>query len=60
MNNNKTYRLIPLTRGLFAIVDCVDYEQDAAIAYDDMATELFGQFARLNYHHRPEIAKLMS
>lgn len=34
-----------------------DYEQDAAIAYDDMAIELFGPFACLNYNHRPEIAE---
>ncbi len=32
-----------------------DYEQDAAIAYDDMAIELFGEFACLNLHYRPEI-----
>jgi hypothetical protein len=34
-----------------------DYELDAAIAYDDMAIELFGPFACLNYNHRPEIAE---
>ncbi len=32
-----------------------DYEEDAAIAYDDMAIELFGEFACLNFHYRPEI-----
>ena len=32
-----------------------DYEADAAIAYDDMAIELFGEFACLNFDHRPEI-----
>jgi hypothetical protein len=37
-----------------------DYEQDAAIAYDDMAIELFGPFACLNCHYRPEIAEWMS
>jgi hypothetical protein len=32
-----------------------DYEQDAAIAYDDKAVELFGEFACLNLQCRPEI-----
>jgi hypothetical protein len=32
-----------------------DYEADAAIAYDDMAVELFGEFACLNFNHNPEI-----
>ena len=32
-----------------------DYEEDAAIAYDDKAIELFGKFACLNFEHRPEI-----
>ena len=32
-----------------------DYEADAAIAYDDMAIDLFGEFACLNFDHRPEI-----
>ncbi len=32
-----------------------DYEADAAIAYDDWAAELFGEFAYLNHQHRPEI-----
>jgi hypothetical protein len=36
-----------------------DYEQDAAIAYDDMAIELFGPFACLNIHWRPEITEWM-
>ncbi len=36
-----------------------DYEQDAAIAYDDMAIELFGEFACLNFHCRPEIRQWM-
>lgn len=34
-----------------------DYEADAAIAYDDYAAELFGEFAYLNHHHRPEIGQ---
>jgi hypothetical protein len=32
-----------------------DYEQDAAIAYDDYAIELFGEFAWLNCAYRPEV-----
>jgi len=32
-----------------------DYEADAAIAYDDMAIELFGEFACLNFNYHPEI-----
>jgi hypothetical protein len=36
-------------------IGCFNYEEDAAIAYDDMAIKLFGEFACLNYHCRPEI-----
>lgn len=32
-----------------------DYEENAAIAYDDMAIELLGEFACLNFHYHPEI-----
>lgn len=34
-----------------------EYAEDAAIAYDDMAVQLFGEFACLNFHYRPEIQK---
>ena len=37
-----------------------DYELDAAVSYDDMAIELFGQFACLNFHYRPQVAKWMA
>ncbi len=40
-------------------IGCFDYEQDAAIAYDDMAIRLFGEFACLNYHCRLEIKQWM-
>ncbi len=32
-----------------------DYAADAAIAYDDVAIDLFGEFACLNFNCRPEI-----
>ena len=32
-----------------------DYQIDAAIAYDDRALELFGEFAYLNCQARPEV-----
>lgn len=37
-----------------------DYEPDAAIAYDDYAIELFGEFAWLNHAHRPEIRQWLN
>jgi hypothetical protein len=37
-----------------------DYEADAAIAYDDYAAELFGEFAYLNHTHRPEILQWLA
>ena len=41
--------------GRHICIGCFDYEQDAAIAYDDYAIDLFGEFAWLNCAHRPEI-----
>jgi len=38
-------------------IGCFDYELDAAIAYDDRAAELFGEFAALNCQYRPELAQ---
>ena len=34
---------------------CYDCEANAAVACDDKAIELFGEFACLNFHCRPEI-----
>ena len=42
-------------RGWLIHIGYYDYEPDAAIAYDDMAVELFGEFACLNCNYRPEI-----
>jgi hypothetical protein len=42
-------------KGRLIHIGCYDYEADAAIAYDDMAIELFGEFACLNFQYRPEI-----
>ena len=47
-------------RGHFIYLGCYDYEADAAIAYDDMAIELFGEFACLNFHYRPEIKQWLA
>ncbi len=38
-------------------IGCFDYELDAAVAYDDKAAELFGEFAALNCQYRPELAQ---
>jgi len=42
-------------RGRKIYIGSYDYEADAAIAYDDMAIELFGEFACLNFQYRPEV-----
>jgi hypothetical protein len=42
-------------RGRLIHIGYYDYETDAAIAYDDMAVELFGEFACLNCNYHPEI-----
>lgn len=52
-------RVIPLTRGKFAIVDAARCrgkhlgryanEEDAAKAYDNFAVEEYGDFANLNF-----------
>jgi hypothetical protein len=43
--------------GKHIVIGCFDYELDAAIAYDDKAAELFGEFAALNCQYRPELAQ---
>jgi hypothetical protein len=39
----------------FIHIGYFECEADAAIAYDDYAIDLLGEFAWLNHHHRPEI-----
>jgi hypothetical protein len=52
---NKKWLARILHNGRRLHIGCYEYELDAAIAYDDTAIELFGEFAYLNHNHRPEI-----
>ena len=52
---NRKWRAQICHGGLHIHIGYYDYEADAAIAYDDMAIDLFGEFACLNFQYRPEI-----
>jgi len=49
------WRAVICHRGRTIHIGYYDYQADAAIAYDDRAIELFGEFACLNTQYRPEI-----
>jgi len=51
----RKWRAMIRHNGRLIHIGCFDNELDAVIAYDDYAIELFGEFAYLNCHHRPEI-----
>ncbi|MFA5783567.1 MAG: AP2 domain-containing protein [Phycisphaerae bacterium] len=52
---NKKWRAEIRNNGRKIHIGYYYYEKDAAIAYDDWAIELFGEFAYLNFPYRPEI-----
>jgi hypothetical protein len=51
----RKWRAMIQLNGRLIHIGYYEYEQDAAIAYDDLAIELFGEFACLNCQYRPEI-----
>ena len=51
----KKWRAIIKYHGIKIHIGFYEFEQDAAIAYDDLALQLFGEFAYLNHNFRPEI-----
>lgn len=57
---NRKWRASICHGGHSIYIGYYDYEADAAIAYDDTAIELFGEFACLNFHYRPEIKQWLA
>ena len=53
--NNGKWRADIQFEGRLRHIGYYDYQIDAAIAYDDKALELFGEFAYLNCQARPEV-----
>jgi len=56
-SNRKRWCAEIVLNGKLVFIGYFDYELDAAIAYDDRAAELFGEFAALNCQYRPELAQ---
>lgn len=57
---NKKWRAEIRNNGRKIHIGYYYYEMDAAIAYDDVAIELFGEFAYLNFPYRPEIEQWLA
>ena len=56
-SSRKRWCAVIMLNGKHIFIGYFDYELDAAIAYDDKALELFGEFAALNCQYRLELAQ---